>query len=115
MTLPLYGKAAASAGFNPDKTRSVIRVRSVESRAERHPSDFALVRTSDQLEFAIAAGWRSAFIVSDLSIQRDFAGFDGQLVSVSLKYDYLQDGDVLGGVDTYRIHKTMAARVTTAR
>jgi His-Xaa-Ser system radical SAM maturase HxsC len=96
MTLPLYGKAAASAGFNADKTRSVIRVRSVESSAERHPSDFALVRTSDQLERAIAAGWRSAFIVSDLSIQQDFAGFDGQLVSVSLKYDYLQDGDVLG-------------------
>jgi hypothetical protein len=25
------------------------------------------------------------------------------------------DGKALGGVDTYRIHKTMAARVTTAR
>ena len=96
MTLPLYGKASASVGFEPDKARSVIRVRSIESSAERHPSDFALVRTSDQLERAIAAKWRSAFIVSDRPVQREFAGFDGRLVAVASKYEYLQDGDVLG-------------------
>jgi hypothetical protein len=38
MTLPLYGKASASAGFEPSKARSVIRVRSIESSVERHPS-----------------------------------------------------------------------------
>jgi His-Xaa-Ser system radical SAM maturase HxsC len=96
MTLPLYGKATTSAGFNPDKARSVIRVRSVESGAERHPADFALVRTSDQLERAIAANWRSAFIVSDEPVHEDYAAFDGRLVAVTSKYDYLQDGDVLG-------------------
>src|ERR1700733_11054385 len=96
MTLPLYGKAPASVGFEPDKARSVIRVRSIESRAERHPSDFALVRTSDQLERAIAARGGSAFVVSDGPVQEEFAGFDGRLVAVTSRYDYLQDGDVLG-------------------
>jgi His-Xaa-Ser system radical SAM maturase HxsC len=96
MTLPLYGRASASAGFDPAKSRSVIRLRSIESRAERHVADFALVRTSKQLERAIAAKWRSAFIVSDRSIDDNFAGFGGQLVAVSSKYEYLQDGDVLG-------------------
>jgi hypothetical protein len=95
MTLPLYGKASASAGFEPNKTRSVIRVRSIESSAERHPSDFALIRTSDQLERAIAAKWPSALVVSD-RLTQELAGFDGRFVAVVSKYDYLQDGDVLG-------------------
>jgi His-Xaa-Ser system radical SAM maturase HxsC len=96
MTLPLKGKATASAGFSPDEARSVIRVRSVESGAERQPADFALVRTSHQLERAIVAEWRSAFIVSDEPVHEDYAAFDGRLVAVTSKYDYLQDGDVLG-------------------
>ena len=96
MTLPLYGKATASAGFEPRKARSVIRVRSIESKAERHPSDFALVRTNDQLERAIGAKWGSALVVTDGPIQEEFAGFDGRLVAVTSRYDYLRDGDVLG-------------------
>jgi His-Xaa-Ser system radical SAM maturase HxsC len=95
MTLPLYGKASASAGFEPNKTRSVIRVRSIESRAERHPSDFALIRTTDQLERAIVAKWPSALVVSD-RLTQELAGFAGRFVAVASKYDYLQDGDVLG-------------------
>ena len=96
MTLPLYGKATASAGFDVRKARSAIRIRSIESTAERHPSDFALVRTSDQLERAVAAKWESVFVVLDGPVQEQFAGFDGRLVAVTSKYDYLQNGDVLG-------------------
>jgi His-Xaa-Ser system radical SAM maturase HxsC len=97
MTLPLYGRALTSVGFRSDKIRSVIRLRSVESSAERHDADFALVRTPDQLERAMAASWRSIFVVSDGSIERCFPmTFEGRSVAVSLPYDYLQDGDVLG-------------------
>jgi len=113
MTLPLYGKASTSSGFRPDKVRSVIRLRSIESRAERHASDFALVRTSDQLKDAIAAKWRSAFIVSDGSIEEDFTSFDGQLVAVPSQYDYLQDGDVLGFDYSSRKFRTLFRRNST--
>jgi len=97
MTLPLYGKASTSVGFPSDNARSVIRLRSVESRAERHAADFALVKTSEQLERAIAANWGSVFVVSDGSIEKSFPmTLKGRMVAVASAYGYLQDGDVLG-------------------
>ena len=57
MTLPLYGTAAQSAGFSPDKARSVVRLRSADSTAERHAADFTLAKTPDEIERAIEAGW----------------------------------------------------------
>ena len=110
MTLPLYGRASASAGFDPDKSRSVIRLRSIESVAERHASDFVLVRTSDQLASAIAAEWRSVFIVADGPVERRCTGFRGQIVAVSSKYDYLDDGDVLGIDHASRKFRTLFRR-----
>jgi His-Xaa-Ser system radical SAM maturase HxsC len=97
MTLPLYGTASRSAGFGPDKTRSVVRLRSVDSTAERHPSDFALVKTSDQFGRAVEANWRAIFIVSDGASESHFPDADERkLIAVSPKYEYLADGDVLG-------------------
>ena len=55
MTLPLYGTASPSAGFCSDKARSVVRLRSVDSTAERHAADFALVKTPDEVRRAIEA------------------------------------------------------------
>ena len=69
MTLPLYGTASQSAGFRPDKARSVVRLRSVDSTAERHAADFALARTPDEVLRAIEADWPSIFVVSDGSIE----------------------------------------------
>jgi hypothetical protein len=95
MTLPLYGTATLSAGFRPDKTRTVVRLRAVDSAAARHAGDFALARTPDEVLRAREADWPSIFAVSDDSI--DLPGtFDGRLIAVSLKYSYLGDGDVLG-------------------
>jgi His-Xaa-Ser system radical SAM maturase HxsC len=97
MTLPLYGTASLSAAFGSDKARSVIRLRSVESCAERHPSDFALVRTPGQFRRAIQANWQSIFVVFNESAESHLPGnFAGKFVAVSARYDYLGDGDVLG-------------------
>ena len=63
MTLPLYGTASRSAGFGPGKTRSIVRLRSVDSCDERLPSDFALVKTPDQFGAAVEANWRAIFVV----------------------------------------------------
>lgn len=95
MTLPLYGTASQSAGFSSGKARSVLRLRSVDSAAERHVADFALARTPDDIRRAIEVDWPSILVVSHGSI--DLPGtFTGQLVAVPPKYDYLADGDVIG-------------------
>jgi His-Xaa-Ser system radical SAM maturase HxsC len=94
MTLPLYGTASLSTEFT-DRARSVIRLRSVDSRAARHAADFALAKTLDEVFEAIEAEWPSIFVVSDDPTQVP-GTFKGRLVVVPLKYDYLADGDVLG-------------------
>ncbi len=95
MTLPLYGTASQSTGFFSEKARSVIRLRSIKSAAERHLADFAIAKTSDDIRRAIGTEWPSIFIVSDDPI--DLSGaFTGRFVVVSTKYDYFADGDVIG-------------------
>jgi His-Xaa-Ser system radical SAM maturase HxsC len=109
MTLPLYGTASRSAGFTPDKARSVIRVQSVGSNAERRTADFALARTLDEVGCAIEANWKSILVVSDGSI--DLPGtFKGRLVAVAQKYDYLADGDVIGFDHASRKFRTLFRR-----
>jgi His-Xaa-Ser system radical SAM maturase HxsC len=108
MTLPLYGTASHSAGFS-DRARSVIRLRSVDSRDERHPADFALARTPDDVLRAIEADWPSILVVADGSI--DFpATFQGRRLAVPLKYSYLADGDVLGFDHSSRKFRTLFRR-----
>jgi His-Xaa-Ser system radical SAM maturase HxsC len=96
MTLPLYGTASLSEGLGTDKARSVVRLRAVESEMERHAADFALVKTPDQLERAIAANWQSIFMVSSDPIDPTSTEAFERYAVVSAKYDYLAEGDVLG-------------------
>jgi len=109
MTLPLYGTASQSVGFSSDRSRSVIRLRSVDGTAERCMSDFALARTPDEVRCAIAADWASILVVSDGLI--DLPGtFEGRLVAVPPKYDYLADGDVIGFDHASRKFRTLFRR-----
>jgi His-Xaa-Ser system radical SAM maturase HxsC len=109
MTLPLYGTASQSAGFGLDNARSIIRLRSVDSTAERHAADFAIARTPDEIQRAIGAGWTSILVVSDGSIDLP-STFDGRLVAIPLKYNYLADGDVLGFDHSSRKFRTLFRR-----
>ncbi|MDA9465502.1 His-Xaa-Ser system radical SAM maturase HxsC [Bradyrhizobium sp. CCBAU 53415] len=109
MTLPLYGTASQSAGFSSDKPRSVLRLRSVDSAAERCVADFAIARTPDDIRRAIEADWPSILVASDGSI--DLRGtFTGQLVAVPSKYNYLADGDVIGFDHASRKFRTLYRR-----
>jgi len=111
MTLSLYGTASHSAGFRPDKARSVVRLRAVESNAERHAADFALAKTPDDVRRATGANWPSIFVVSDGSIESHVPGtFEGRLIAVPLKYGYLGDGDVLGFDHSSRKFRTLFRR-----
>jgi His-Xaa-Ser system radical SAM maturase HxsC len=109
MTLPLYGTASQSAGFSSDKARSVVRLRSVDSAAERHAADFALARTLDEVLHAIEADWRSILVVADGSIGLPHT-FNGRLIAVPQKYSYLADGDILGFDHSSRKFRTLFRR-----
>jgi His-Xaa-Ser system radical SAM maturase HxsC len=111
MTLPLYGTASYSAGFRADSARSVVRLRAIESRAERQAADFALVKTPDEVERAMEANWPSIFVVSDGSIEDHVPEtFEGRLIGVPSKYCYLGDGDVLGFDHVSRKFRTLFRR-----
>jgi His-Xaa-Ser system radical SAM maturase HxsC len=113
MTLPLYGTATFIAGFGGDQARSVVRLRAVDSSAERQSSDFALAKTSDEVLRAIQAGWPSIFLVSDDPFNSHVPGtFDGQLVAVPQKYGYLGDGDVLGFDHSSKKFRTLFRRTS---
>jgi His-Xaa-Ser system radical SAM maturase HxsC len=111
MTLPLYGTATLGAGFGGDKARSIVRLRAVNSSAERQPSDFALAKTPDEILRAIQAGWPSIFLVSDEPFNSHVPRtFDGRLLAVPQKYGYLGDGDVLGFDHSSRKFRTLFRR-----
>jgi His-Xaa-Ser system radical SAM maturase HxsC len=111
MTLPLYGMASLSGGFRSDKARSVIRLRAIDSSAERHASDFVLVKTPEEFKRAAESNWPSIFVVSDGSIRSDLPEtLDRQLVTVPQRYDYLGDGDVLGFDHLSRKFRTLFRR-----
>jgi His-Xaa-Ser system radical SAM maturase HxsC len=96
MTLPLYGTASLSGGFGQDRARSVVRLRAVDSETERHAADFALVKTPDELNRAVAANWQSIFVVSGAPIDATSTERFKRQIVVPPKYDYLAEGDVLG-------------------
>jgi His-Xaa-Ser system radical SAM maturase HxsC len=97
MTLPLYGTASFSTGFAPDRRRSIVRLRSAESSANRCAEDFALAKTPQQFDAALNGGWPSIFLVSDgWHEDHELASKACSVVIVPHKFAYLDDGDVLG-------------------
>ncbi|MGH6710648.1 MAG: His-Xaa-Ser system radical SAM maturase HxsC [Bradyrhizobium sp.] len=110
MTIPLYGTALLSSGFRAETVRSVVRLRPVECSAERHASDFALVKTSEDVQRALECNWRSVFAVSDSSIASLAPTFEGRVIAVPAKYNYLGDGDVLGFDHSSRKFRTLFRR-----
>jgi His-Xaa-Ser system radical SAM maturase HxsC len=111
MTLPLYGTASTCSGFDSDKVRSTIRLRSVESTAQRHSSDFALTKSPVEFERAIKENWKSIFVVAGDSIALPHSDCpQRRLVTVPPRYGYLDDGDVLGIDHSSRKFRTLFRR-----
>src|ERR1700724_1127435 len=97
MTLQLFGTATLCVGLGRGSDRSVVRLRSVESRPIQTSSDFALVRTSEEFQFAKAANWKGIFFIGEeigegLLKPED----DARIISVGSQFNYLSDGDILG-------------------
>jgi hypothetical protein len=97
MTLQLFGTATRCVGLNDDRNRSVIRLRTLESRPNQTASDFAVVRTSSEFDRAKGADWNSIFFIGAETGERQLGPEKGRrVISVSSQFDYLSDGDIVG-------------------
>jgi His-Xaa-Ser system radical SAM maturase HxsC len=94
--LPLSGTASFYRGVSASKRTSVVRLRSPFGVPENALTDFALVRSRDELQQAIDANSSGVIIVSDAALETLPAAADcPRLISVPEKFDYLSEGDII--------------------
>lgn len=111
MTLPLFGTASLCHGFDGEHTRSVARLQSPGLGASRNESDFAVVRTSEDMRRVVDENHNSIVIISD--DPDDFlstAVFSGRAIGISSKFAYLEDGDIIGIHPRSRKFRTLFRR-----
>ena len=96
VTLPLHGIANFSRGVSITKQSAVVRLRSHLDSAADTSTDFTLVRTKEELQQAAEARSNGVMIVSDDGLENlpEAAGCL-RLISVSEKFNYLSDGDII--------------------
>ena len=95
--LALRGTANCIRGFSDSRQSVVVRLRSPSSLIENSLNDFALVRSKADLEELTDRHVSGIMIIGE-------GGLDNapgvasclQLISVSTKFDYLSDGDIIG-------------------
>lgn len=90
--LELHGSATAVEGFSVSEPSHVIRLRDPQA-CPGHPADIALVRSAQDRNQALAAGFTGALVVGDQPT--DHAPFARSVVLPS-QFAYLADGDVIG-------------------
>lgn len=97
MTLQLFGTATHCIGLNVDSDRSVIRLRTLESRPNQTASDFAVVRTPAEFDRAKSTDWNSIFFIGG-ETGKCLVGpeIGSRVISVPSQFDYLSDGDIVG-------------------
>jgi His-Xaa-Ser system radical SAM maturase HxsC len=93
--LPLYGTATAARGFDPAEPRQVLRLRSPKE-GPAQSADLALVRHPDDFDAATSAGFISALLIGDGIDALPRGNALPRMVQLPSKFDYLDDGDILG-------------------
>jgi His-Xaa-Ser system radical SAM maturase HxsC len=96
VTLPLNGTASFSRGIPITISNSVVRLRSHLDPPSNALADFVLVRSKEELQKTADAHINGVMIVSDGGLENlpEAAGCL-RLISVSGKFNYLSDGDVI--------------------
>jgi His-Xaa-Ser system radical SAM maturase HxsC len=110
VTLALHGTATTCRVKQNDQLTSVIRLRNGGSDLSVK-SDFAIVRSKSELKNAIARRSDRIAIISDEKL--DDIGEDrsvGQLVVLPARFDYLEDGDIIGIRSTSKQFRTLYRR-----
>ena len=94
--LPLSGTASVFRGVSASKRTSVVRLRSSLVSPLNASTDFALVRSKDELQQAVDARFNGVVIVSDDGLENLPAADDcPRLISVPGKFNYFSDGDII--------------------
>jgi His-Xaa-Ser system radical SAM maturase HxsC len=111
MTLPLFGTATFSDGFDGEHARSVARLQSLGLDASRNASDFIIVRTSEDMRRAVEEDHDSIFIINDSPNDiLSTAAFSGRAIGVTSKFAYLAEGDIIGIHNSSRKFRTLFRR-----
>lgn len=97
MTLALHGIANFSRGVSTSAPSAVFRLQSPVHSKERLPSDLVIVRSREDLQRAVNARLDGVMIISNERVET-FAEVAtlSHIISVSEKFDYLSDGDIIG-------------------
>jgi hypothetical protein len=96
VVLALYGKPTFYRGLSNGAPTCAIRLRSLPRSGSSFSSDFALIRSKEELREAAQANSDGAVIVSDDRLENlpEAASFT-RLISVPSKFGYFSDGDII--------------------
>ncbi|MCP9628022.1 His-Xaa-Ser system radical SAM maturase HxsC [Rhodopseudomonas palustris] len=112
--LPLRGAITDVRGFSDTSRWHVIRTRSPSGGPPPHDADAALIRTSEDVDAAIASGFTSGVIVGGaVDAARVSPNALRDLMVLPSRCDYLADGDVLGFHASSRHYRTLYRRSST--
>jgi hypothetical protein len=97
VTLALHGIANFSRGVSASETSLVVRLRDLPHSKERLATDLVIVRSREELQYAVNTRLDRVMIISNDCVETfpEIAELP-HVISVSSKFDYLSDGDVVG-------------------
>jgi sulfatase maturation enzyme AslB (radical SAM superfamily) len=113
VTLALHGIANFSCGVSTSEPSVVVRLRSSHEAKEGASTDFVIVRSRAELQLTVDAQLDGVMIISDdrLETRPEIAQLS-RVISISCKFDYLSDGDVIGFHPTSKRFRTLYRRTS---
>jgi sulfatase maturation enzyme AslB (radical SAM superfamily) len=113
VTLALHGIANFSRGVSTSEPSSVLRLRSPVHSKERLTTDFVIVRSREELQYAVNARLDRVMIISNDRVETfpEVAKLS-RVISVSGKFDYLSEGDIIGFHPTSKRFRTLYRRTS---
>jgi His-Xaa-Ser system radical SAM maturase HxsC len=113
VTLALHGIANFSCGVSTSEPSLVVRLRSSHEAKERASTDFVIVRSRAELQFAVDARLDGVMIISDDRFETvPEIAYLPRVISIPCKFDYLSDGDVIGFHPTSKRFRTLYRRAS---
>ena len=109
--LALSSTADSTTGFS-ETGRLVIRLRDPRSVGNLACTDAALVRTPDELNTALQAGFTSVFVIGDELPPKTLPA-SLRTAQLSTRFSYLADGDIIGFDPKSRRLRTLHRRNST--
>src|SRR5436853_134047 len=106
MTLPLYGVAQYARGFETARPRHVLRMRT-PANGHSAASDIALVRSGHDVDVAVARGFTGVVSIGDVGATEVSDSNIDRVIALPAKFDYLDDGDVIGFQPEARRFRTL--------